>query len=436
MSEHRPRRAPTTGPAPARLPGTDDRFLGGVALRARPAPRHRRAVRPGRVPHLLGARRFRHRGVRRPLAGPADRHPPRGHRTRPRGRHPAGQASGRRPPAPRGRRPAGRPGRRRHRHRGARRRWCSAARCCSGRCCSAWSGWPCSGGRPTRRSASAGSTAPAGSTSSGPWSATAARRRGPGSRPASALLRLGAGAVRAADRTAAGSAWPATWCRRRARRGRARADGRAVAVPADRRPVRGARRAGPLAGARRHGRAPARLGAADPRADPEARADGRPWPPWPAPRSATSGPGCTASSHRRTTSLASALRAAAAEVEDSHGVPVEVVTSATRRLRSGCGRSCSPPARRWSTRPSTPAPTRSTSTPSAPTTRHEVFVRDRGRGFDRAPCRGPARRPQQHRRPDAPPRRHRGDPHRPGEGTEVRLHLTRPDDQRSTRGAR
>ena len=73
-------------------------------------------------------------------------------------------------------------------------------------------------------------------------------------------------------------------------------DGRAVAVPARRRPLRGARRAGPHPGARRRRRAPARLGAADPRADPEARRRPRRRSPGsPARRSATCGPGCTAS---------------------------------------------------------------------------------------------------------------------------------------------
>ena len=72
----------------------------------------------------------------------------------------------------------------------------ASARCCcvearprpgrgllAGRC-SAWSASPCCGARPTRRSASAGSTPPAGSTRCGWCSAAAAGRRTPGSPPA------------------------------------------------------------------------------------------------------------------------------------------------------------------------------------------------------------------------------------------------------------
>ncbi len=70
--------------------------------------------------------------------------------------------------------------------------------------------------------------------------------------------------------------------------------GRAVDLPAGLRPDRRAGRAGPHPGARRRGRAPARLGAADARPDPEERPGRhRPSPGWRAPRSATCGPGCT-----------------------------------------------------------------------------------------------------------------------------------------------
>ena len=108
------------------------------------------------------------------------------------------------------------------------------------------------------------------------------------------------------------------------------------------------------------------------------------------------------------TSVASALKAAAAEVEDSHGVPVEVVTVGDAPVsRAAAARWCSRPGRRWSTRPSTRAPTRSTSTPRPAPHAAEVFVRDRGRGLRRGRrARGPAGGPQQHRGPDAPARRH------------------------------
>ncbi len=109
-----------------------------------------------------------------------------------------------------------------------------------------------------------------------------------------------------------------------------------------------------------------------------------------------------------------------------------------RRRRRGRGRratarstSSSPPssgrrARRWSTPPSTPVPRASTSSPSARRETVEVFVRDRGRGFD----------------PDAVPddrlglrgsvvgrmERHGGSARvrsAPGEGTEVALTINR-----------
>ena len=65
-------------------------------------------------------------------------------------------------------------------------RRCSVREPCSGRSSSGWSASPCCGARPTRPSASAGSTPPAGSTRCARCSAAAAGRRTPGSRPASA----------------------------------------------------------------------------------------------------------------------------------------------------------------------------------------------------------------------------------------------------------
>ena len=62
-------------------------------------------------------------------------------------------------------------------------------------------------------------------------------------------------------------------------------------------------------------------------------------------------------------SLAAALRAAAAEVEDAHGVPVEVVTVGDVPVTDMVGRWWPLPGRRSSTPRSTPAPTGSTCTP-------------------------------------------------------------------------
>ena len=56
--------------------------------------------------------------------------------------------------------------------------------------------------------------------------------------------------------------------------------------------------------------------------------------------------------------------------------------SATARSTTACARSCWPPARRWSTRPSTPRWPRSASTSRRSPTEVHVFVRDRGVGFD------------------------------------------------------
>ena len=82
--------------------------------------------------------------------------------------------------------------------------------------------------------------------------------------------------------------------RRPARRRRPRHRRRPLGLPAGLRPDRGAGRAGAHPGARRHGRPPARLGAADARADPEERRRRRrPSPGWRGRRSATSAPGST-----------------------------------------------------------------------------------------------------------------------------------------------
>ena len=85
--------------------------------------------------------------------------------------------------------------------------------------------------------------------------------------------------------------------------------------------------------------------------------------------------------------------------------------------RAAARRSSPPPARRWSTRPSSAAAPRSTSTPRRARTALEVFVRDRGPGFDPAArARRPPRRARVDRRPHGAPRRPRGDPQRAGRG--------------------
>ena len=66
-----------------------------------------------------------------------------------------------------------------------------------------------------------------------------------------------------------------------------------------------------------------------------------------------------------------------------------------------------PPGRRWSTRPSTPAPTRSTCTPRSTGAGRGLRPRPRP-GFDaRRGRRRPDGRQGQHHQPDGPPRRHR-----------------------------
>ncbi len=149
---------------------------------------------------------------------------------------------------------------------------------------------PCCGGRPTRRSAQR-------------W-IDPSRRMNPlraivGGGGWRAWLRIVAGPA-AADRrhraVLAALGQPERRPQRRPGRSlrhrRARLHGRPVAAPALLRPQRGARGAGALRGARRRRRPPARLGAPDPGADPAlGRRPGAPSPGWPAPRSATCGPG-------------------------------------------------------------------------------------------------------------------------------------------------
>ena len=118
--------------------------------------------------------------------------------------------------------------------------------------------------------------------------------------------------------------------------------------------------------------------------------------------------------------------AAAAEVEDTHGVPVEVVTvgdvpSSARAPYPSCTR----PARRSSTRRSTPAPTEGRRLRRGRTAGDaEVFVRDRGRGFD--PATSPTDRLGVRNSIVDRMERHGGSAEvrsTPGEGTEVRLRV-------------
>ena len=107
-----------------------------------------------------------------------------------------------------------------------------------------------------------------------------------------------------------------------------------------------------------------------------------------------------------------------------------------RRLPDGrgrCGRSSAPPVRPSPTPPSTPAPARSTSTPRSAAEAIDVFVRDRGRGFD------PADVPEdrygvRHSIIDRM-QRHGGSAEvrsGPEAGTEVRLHLAQQHEPAAT----
>ena len=271
----------------------DDALARRRRVRAGPAPRRPGAVGAGGVPGRGRARRVRRR-ARTPACGcccpPSAHFDDRGPRARE--RDPPGQAPARRairrladagPLVALAALALGVVARSSRRLTGGRRGLLAAAarRGRRRRCC---------GGRPTRRSASAGVDT---SGRIDPVRAVvrraAAGRRTRGSSPASCCWSRGDRAVRAARRPA--SAWPATSCSPALLGGRS---GSALMIgPWLLRlavgPDRGARRAGPLPGARRRRRAPARLGAADAGADPEERrrpADGRPAGPRPGARPA------------------------------------------------------------------------------------------------------------------------------------------------------
>ena len=107
--------------------------------------------------------------------------------------------------------------------------------------------------------------------------------------------------------------------------------------------------------------------------------------------------------------LAAALEAAADEVERDHGVPVEVVAvgdAAARRRPAR--RSSRRPARRCVNAAKFGGGSPSTSTPRRDGRASQVFVRDRGPGFDPDAVPGrPPRRARVDRRADGAPRRPR-----------------------------
>ena len=90
--------------------------------------------------------------------------------------------------------------------------------------------------------------------------------------------------------------------------------------------------------------------------------------------------------------LGAALEAVAGDVEATHRVAVEVVAVGDADARRAAARRSWPPrARRSSTPPSTAAASRSASSPRRRRTAVEVFVRDRGPGFDPAAVPGDRR---------------------------------------------
>ena len=293
----------TTGAAPGRQRAARDAQLGGLlprrgGRRARRAPRRRRP--PVRIFFVVtGGLRLRRPLLRRAVADAADGHHPGRAQPWSRGGDPAGQAAGSRRPGSATPGPSWRVGRRRL---GLAGLVDVALGGPAGALAGALRGRRGDGAVAPGRRGAAGAVArqhrPA-STYAGSSSAAAGRRPGPGSPPASGMLVVAllifaaqTGQVSVArDVVVAGvlgvlglALTLGPWL---------------VRLAADLSEERAARDAQPGAGRRR--RAPARLGAADARADPEerrrprARSRGSP-----APRSATCGSGCTASRDRPT----------------------------------------------------------------------------------------------------------------------------------------
>ena len=290
----------------------------------------------------------------------------------------------------------------------------------------------CCGARPTRRSASAGSTSPSGSTRSGPSSAPAAGRRTLRVGAGVVLIVAAAGAVRRAP-AATFARCPTCWSRRRS----------ACIGLGDRRSARGSGGSPTTSRAERAERVRTQE-----RADIAAHlhdsvlqtlaliqrnaadaADGR--PAGPRRRSATCAPGCSTATPTDGGTLAGALREVVRRGRGhATASPSSVVTSATRPSTSRCARSSRAareamvnaakhagrrPGRRLRRGRAGPRSRCSSATAAPASTRDAVPGR-------------PAGRARQHRGPDgagtaAPPR----SAPRPATGTEVRLQLPRSD---------
>ena len=168
---------------------------------------------------------------------------------------------------------------------------------------------------------------------------------------------------------------------------RAGPDPGAVLVAPRPQPRLRAQRADPLAGARRAGRAPPRLGAADP--DPGAEAGRRPARGRPARPRARSASCATGSSRRErrpaAASLATALEDAAVEVEEAHRVPIDVIAVGDAGVGER-GEALVAAAREAMVNAAKFAPDAGEVAVYAElgNGRAQVFVRDRGAGFDPA----------------------------------------------------
>ncbi len=252
----------------------------------------------------------------------------------------------------------------------------SATTSCSSRCCWPAPDSPCCGARPTRTSATAGGGSRCSSTEPTRRSIAIVRFAGGAMLVAAGVgsfLLLSGTLSAARDGLVAGVAVlaglalltaPLWW--------------RLVADLS-----RGAPGADPLPGARRPGRPPARLGAADAGADPAARrraARGGPAGPRPGARAADlalppGGPAGVQARRRR-------WRRSPARSRTRTWCRSRAWSSATPRWTTGSARWCRRPGRRWSTRPSTPASGTISLYAEVEPEEVTVFVRDRGAGFD------------------------------------------------------
>ena len=111
------------------------------------------------------------------------------------------------------------------------------------------------------------------------------------------------------------------------------------------------------------------------------------------------------------TTVAGALRRMAATIEDSHGVPVEVVAVGDRSYSETLSAAVKAAGEAVTNAAKHARVDRIDVYAEITDEVVDVFVRDRGVGFDPAVGgRGPLRPAAQHPRPDGPPRRHRRDP--------------------------